>query len=191
MSTVVSPLSYGVTDVAVDETVDNEISIRNNSAHSTSLNSVLYKSTTKKGWGTMSKKLNARGFTLIELLIVIIIIGILAAIAFVAYSGAQNKANKAAAQSTLSEVRSKLAEYNSSNGNYPVDMPTFDTWLSSSSGGNNSSLATTYVAANGYTYGATPSACDNSATPCTGYTATAKGTIFGGTTPANDISVTN
>lgn len=136
------------------------------------------------------KKSKQAGFTLIELLIVIIIIGILAAIAFVAYSGTQNKANKAAAQSTLSEVRSKLAEYDSNNGNYPTTEATFNTWLGSTSGGNNSSLATTYGSA-GYSYAATPTGCDNSATPCTGYTATAAGTLFGGTSPANDITVTN
>jgi type IV pilus assembly protein PilE len=139
----------------------------------------------------MRKKLDARGFTLIELLIVIIIIGILAAIAFVAYSGSQNKANKAAAQSTLSEVRSKLAEYNSDNGNYPTTITSFDTWLASSSGGNNTSLSTSYTTANSYTYTPSPSGCDDSATACSGYTATAKGTLFGGATPTDDISVTN
>lgn len=139
----------------------------------------------------MSKKLDARGFTLIELLIVIIIIGILSAIAFVTYSGAQNKAHKAAAQSTLSEISSKLGEYNADNGNYPTTQASLDTWLQSSSGGNNNTLATTFATGNGYTYAATPTGCDNSATPCSGYTATAAGTIFGGTSPANDISVTN
>jgi type IV pilus assembly protein PilE len=139
----------------------------------------------------MVKKLDARGFTLIELLIVIIIIGILAAIAFVTYSGSQNKAHKAAAQSTLSEVASKMAEYNSDNSNYPTTIAAFDSWLQSSSGGNNNSLATSFTGANGYTYAPTPTGCDDSATPCTGYAATAAGTIFGGTSPADDISVTN
>jgi type IV pilus assembly protein PilE len=139
----------------------------------------------------MRKKLDARGFTLIELLIVIIIIGILAAIAFVAYSGATNKANKASAQSTLAEVRTKLGEYNADNGNYPTTIAGVDTWLGSASGGNNSSLSTTFTSANGYSYSPTPSGCDNSATPCSGFTATAAGTIFGGSSPGNDISVTN
>ena|SRR5581483_4723090 len=138
----------------------------------------------------MAKKLDARGFTLIELLIVIIIIGILAAIAFVTYSGSQNKAHKAAAQSTLSEVSSKLAEYNSDNGNYPTTQAVFDTWLQSSTGGNNNTLASTFATGNGYTYSATPANCDNSATPCTGYKAVAAGTVFGGTS-ADNISVTN
>jgi len=137
------------------------------------------------------------GFTLVELLIVIIIIGILAAIAFVAYSGSQNKAHKADAQSTLAEVKNKLGEYNADNDNYPLTgasgatTSNVDTWLASSAGGNNTTLSQKFVDGNGYTYAASPSGCDNSATPCTGFTLTAKGTIFGGTSPANDITTTN
>jgi len=133
------------------------------------------------------KKSKSAGFTLIELLIVIIIIGILAAIAFVAYTGSQNKAKKAGAEATLSQVRSKLAEYNSDQGYYPVSQATFNTWLGSSSGGNNTTLSGKFTTGNGYTYTASPSGCDNSATPCSGYSATAAGTIFSGT----DITVTN
>ncbi len=135
------------------------------------------------------KQSKSAGFTLIELLIVIIIIGILAAIAFVAYTGSQNKAHKAAAQSTLSQVRSKLAEYNSDNGNYPVDQPTFITWLGSSAGGNNTSLSATFTTGNGYTYTATPSGCDNgTGGVCDGYSAVADKSIFSGSA---DITVTN
>ncbi|HEV2403371.1 MAG TPA: prepilin-type N-terminal cleavage/methylation domain-containing protein [Candidatus Saccharimonadales bacterium] len=135
-------------------------------------------------------KLKSAGFTLIELLIVIIIIGILAAIAFIAYSGAQNKANKAAAQSNLAEARNKLGEYNADNGDYPTTLASFDTWLASSTGGNNTSLSTT-LGAGGYTYTPSPTGCDDSATQCTGYSLTAAGTLFGGSSPANDITVTN
>lgn len=141
-------------------------------------------------------KKDSKGFTLIELLIVIIIIGILAAIAFVAYSGSQNKAHKADAQSTLSQVKNKLGEYNADNSNYPTTGGTDSTsnvtaWLSSAAGGNNTALSTKFTQANGYTYKATPDGCDNSATPCTGFELVAKGTIFGGQTPADDIKVTN
>lgn len=136
------------------------------------------------------KKLNNKGFTLVELLIVIIIIGILAAIAFVAYSGSQNKAKKADAQSVLSQVRSKLGEYNADQGKYPKDQATFNTWLSSTSGGNNSGLATKFVSGNGYTYTGSPTGCDTS-DDCSGYSAKAAGTIFGGASPADDITVTN
>jgi prepilin-type N-terminal cleavage/methylation domain-containing protein len=135
-----------------------------------------------------SLKSKSAGFTLIELLIVIIIIGILAAIAFVAYSGSQNKAKRAGAESTLSQVRSKLAEYNSDQGFYPADQAAFNTWLASSSGGNNTTLSGKFTAGNGYTYTASPSGCDNSATPCSGYTAVADSTIFNGSA---DITVTN
>ena len=136
----------------------------------------------------MRKKLNSKGFTLIELLIVIIIIGILAAIAFVAYSGAQNKAHKADAQSTLSEVRTKLGEYNASNGYYPANQSTFDTWMGTSDGGNNTTLAGKFVTPD-YVYTAT--GCDSSGANCSGYTAVAKGHIWGGTDGTDDITVTN
>lgn len=149
----------------------------------------------------MRKKLDSKGFTLIELLIVIIIIGILAAIAFVAYSGAQNKAHKANAQSVLSEVRSKMGEYYAANSSYPATIGDFDNWLSSSDGGNNSTLATSFTAANNYTYSVTASGCGDTvasggaittgSSACTGYSITAKGTIWGGATPADDITVTN
>lgn len=149
----------------------------------------------------MRKKLNSKGFTLIELLIVIIIIGILAAIAFVAYSGAQNKAHKASAQSTLSEVKNKLGEYYADHSTYPATIGDFDNWLNSAEGGNNSSVATAFTSANSFTYTPTPTSCGDTVasggaitagtTACTGYSATAKGTIWGGTTPADDITVTN
>jgi len=137
---------------------------------------------------TKMKKNKSAGFTLIELLIVIIIIGILAAIAFVAYTGSQNKAHKADAESTLSEVRNKLGEYNADNSNYPVDQAGVNTWMASAAGGNNTTLSTKFVSANGYTYTPSPSGCDNSATQCSGYTLKADKSIFSGTA---DITVTN
>ncbi len=136
---------------------------------------------------------DSKGFTLIELLIVIIIIGILAAIAFVAYSGSQNKAHKADAQSTLSQMRSKLGEYNADKGNYPADQPTFKTWLESSDGGNNSGMGAKLASGTGYTYAANDGttakgSCDNSTTQCAGYVITASKTIFSGDT---DLTANN
>lgn len=131
------------------------------------------------------KKNKSAGFTLIELLIVIIIIGILAAIAFVAYSGSQNKAKKADAEATLSQSRSKLAEYNSNEGRYPSDKGEFTTWLGGDTGGNNDALAGKLGNA-GYTYTGTPAGCDTTDT-CTGYSLTAAGSLFSGT----DITVGN
>lgn len=140
----------------------------------------------------MSKKLNSKGFTLIELLIVIIIIGILAAIAFVAYSGSQTKAHQASAQSTISEAKNKLAEYNADNGNYPIDQATFDTWLASSAGGNNTGLSNTFTTANGYTYTAYQSdgatSCSTDATTCAAFKVVGDHTKFQG---SSDITVTN
>lgn len=147
-----------------------------------------------------NKKLNSSGFTLIELLIVIIIIGILAAIAFVAYTGSQNKAHKADAQSTLAEVKNKLGEYNADNSSYPATIGDVDNWMKSNSGGNNTTLGGKFTAANNYGYSVTPVGCGDTVaadgsvtagTACTGFTLTAKGTIFGGATPADDITVQN
>jgi prepilin-type N-terminal cleavage/methylation domain-containing protein len=135
------------------------------------------------------KKSDDKGFTLIELLIVIIIIGILAAIAFVAYNGTQNKAKQSAAQSTVSEAQSKLAEYNGDNGYYPTTLATFDTWLASSTGGSNTSLSTLFVGP-AYTYTPTPTSCDDNVTNCTAYTITYTYTASNGGGTAN-ITATN
>ncbi len=148
----------------------------------------------------MRKKLNSQGFTLIELLIVIIIIGILAAIAFVAYNGATNKAHTAAAQSELSEIKNKLAEYYASYSSYPavgatVATSNVDNWIASAAGGNNTTMATTFVAStNGYGYAVTPTGCGDAVdssgnvtpgtTACTGFTLTA------GTAVAPDGAIT-
>ncbi len=151
----------------------------------------------------MTKKLNSKGFTLIELLIVIIIIGILAAIAFVAYSGATNKAHQAAAQSTLAEVKNKMAEYYATNSSYPAAGATgtttvnVDNWLASSAGGNNATMSTTFTDGNGYQYSVTPSGCGDTvasggaisagAAACTGFSLTATPTAA----PLGAITVTN
>lgn len=133
----------------------------------------------------IQKSKKSAGFTLIELLIVIIIIGILAAIAFVAYSGSQNKAKKADAEATLSQTRSKLAEYNSDNGRYPSDKAELTTWLGGDDGGNNDSLATKLGNA-AYTYDPSPDDCEDDDS-CTGYSLTAAGSLYSG----DPISVTN
>jgi type IV pilus assembly protein PilE len=153
------------------------------------------------------KKLNKGGFTLIELLIVIIIIGILAAIAFVAYSGSQNKAHKADAQSTLSEVKNKLAEYNADHSSYPAGMSDLKNWLASSEAGNNKALVQTLTdAGTNYTYQPTASddtncttgdtvATDGTVTAgsasCAGYKLTAVASIWGDSNTADNITVTN
>jgi type IV pilus assembly protein PilE len=136
------------------------------------------------------KKNKQSGFTLIELLIVIIIIGILAAIAFVAYTGSQQKAHKASAQSELSEMQNKLSEYNADNGYFPTTQSVFATWLTSSDGGNNTTISGLLTASpSGYTYTATPASCDNSATTCTGYSITASASNLDFT--GGDITVQN
>lgn len=129
------------------------------------------------------KKLNLsqKGFTIVELLIVIVIIGILATIGFVAFSGAQNRANKSKAESTVSQVKSKLGEYYAINNTYPADETAVTTFLTSDAGGNNDSLATTF-GADGYSY-----ECADDGDDCdSGFTLTAAGSLWG----KDDESVT-
>lgn len=121
-------------------------------------------------------KSKSGGFTLIELLIVIIIIGILAAIGFVAYTGSQNRAKKASAETTLSQAKTKLGEYNADNGQYPADELAFTTWLTDED--NNAKLADKFETAD-FQYTVTGGG--------NGYTITAVGTPFGGA----DITMTN
>lgn len=131
-------------------------------------------------------KANAKGFTIVELLIVIVIIGILATIGFVSFSSAQNKAKKSKAQSTVSQVKSKLGEYFTENNNYPADKSAVSTYLTGNGG---SSTATEFGNA-AYTYTASPASCDNTSADCTGYTLTAAKTYWNGGTSESDISVT-
>jgi type IV pilus assembly protein PilE len=120
-------------------------------------------------------KLNNKGFTIVELLIVIVIIGILATIGFVAFSGAQNKANKSTAQSTLSQVKSKLGEYYATNNTYPSDKAAVSTFLTSEEGGRNEDLNTKFSNA-AYSYVCNDEedgGCDG------GFTITAAGSLWG------------
>ena len=134
-------------------------------------------------------KLRQTGFTIVELLIVIVIIGILATIGFVAFSGAQNKAKKSKAQSTLSQVKAKLGEYNAENDSYPADKAAVITYLKSASGGNNTALGNSLDSTttppgemSAITYSCT-------GTPCTAFTLTAPGSMWG--TSTESIAVTN
>lgn len=61
-----------------------------------------------------------KGFTLIELLVVIAIIAILAALILVALNAAQRGSRDSRRQSDINQYKTALANYFSSNGNYPT-----------------------------------------------------------------------
>jgi type IV pilus assembly protein PilE len=130
-------------------------------------------------------KLGSKGFTIVELLIVIVIIGILATIGFVSFSSAQNKAKKSKAQSTVSQVKSKLGEYFAENNSYPSAKADLVTYLN----GNGGATTATEFGDSNYGYSATPSGCTTAADDCTAFTLTADADYWnGGSDP--DLSVT-
>lgn len=117
-----------------------------------------------------TNKLSSKGFTIVELLIVIVIIGILATIGFVSFSSAQNKAKKSKAQSTVSQVKSKLGEYFSENNSYPASQGDVVTYLEGNGG---SSTADEFGNTSNYTYTAEPAGCTTAADDCTSFEITA------------------
>ncbi len=138
----------------------------------------------------ISLKKRQSGFTIVELLIVIVIIGILATLVIVTFSGIQQRARDTQRKTDINAAQSHVEAYYANFGNYPLlaDVQS-DTWRSTNMKGldpeslidpkgtltiQGSSNATQY----GYTV--TPAACDNSATPCDGYSLTA--TLEGGGT---------
>lgn len=132
------------------------------------------------------QKLNAKGFTIVELLIVIVIIGILATIGFVSFSSAQNKAKKSKAQSTVSQVKSKLGEYFADKNSYPSSKGDVTTYLQ----GNGGASTAGEFGGDAYGYTATPTGCTTAANDCTGFTLTAAKTYWNGGTDDADLSVT-
>lgn len=134
-------------------------------------------------------KLGQKGFTIVELLIVIVIIGILATIGFIAFSGAQNRAKKSNAEATVSQIKSKLGEYNAENDSYPDDKAAVITFLTSDEGGKNDSLAAK-INTGGELEGITYTCTQGGGTdPCTAFSLSAPGSIWGAS--GESFTVTN
>ena len=145
------------------------------------------------------KQRKEQGFTIVELLIVIVVIGILAGLVITTYNGIQQKARNTERQTDLKAVQGQLEAYFAQKGYYPTSGGQASATLGL---GATSADNVTFIQANmkgldkealrdpkadagnyavgttanskEYSYAATPSSCDNSATTCDGYTLTAK-----------------
>ena len=143
----------------------------------------------------MSSKLKQQGFTIVELLIVIVVIGILAALVITTFTGIQQKARNTERTTDVNAIQGQVEAYYAVSGKYPTlanvndstfrstNMKGLDPEALKDPKGSAQTLVGT-AAANSYAYSATPAACDNSTTDCTGYTLTAtyEGTVNGSAT---------
>lgn len=75
-----------------------------------------------------------KGFTLIELLVTISIIAIITAIGFVAYSTVSKQGRDAKRQSDLKAIQSALEQYRADVGNYPANLPSVGSPITSPDG---------------------------------------------------------
>lgn len=116
-----------------------------------------------------------RGFTLIELVVVIAIIGIITAFVSLNFVGIRQRGRDAQRKSDIRQIQSAFELYRSDEGNYPATFTSCGASVSFTS----SDGSVTYLkrvpcdpldGTTPYNYIAEPSGCDNSGTPCSGYT---------------------
>lgn len=75
-----------------------------------------------------------KGFTLVELLVVISIIAVLSAIGFVTYQSILKEGRDAKRQSDLRTIQSALEQYRADQGNYPANLPSVGSPITSPDG---------------------------------------------------------
>lgn len=95
----------------------------------------------------------------------------------------QKSSQKTEVQSTLASAQTQLEVYRADNGgSYPASKSVFLSWLKSSTGGHDASLAKT-IQSSSYQYSSTPKVCGGSHQTCSGYSLSASASTYGGKTP--------
>lgn len=138
----------------------------------------------------VSLKHKSKGFTIVELLIVIVVIGILATLVIVTFTGIKEKARDSKRKNDINAIAAALETYNSDKNTYPTLAHLTDgAWVTSHMKGFKPEALTdpkakTLALVNGstasdtqYAYSVTPAGCDDAddtTTPCTNYTISAK-----------------
>ncbi len=147
----------------------------------------------------VSLKKRSEGFTIIELLIVIVVIAILATLVIVTFTGIQQRARDSQRQTDINALDSHIEAYFATNGNYPTstnletpswvssnlkgldqaalaDPNTPASKISASQTGISDTVSTTQYGYDVYGLavdGTGHIACDDTTTPCVGFTLTA------------------
>ena len=118
-----------------------------------------------------------KGFTVVELLVTLAIIGILSAIAFPSYQSHVRKGTRASAQALMMQIADREAQYLLDARNYAVGSSALTTLNVSVPTDVSSKYTITVTAADGSSTASTPPTYTVTATPISGGSQVADGTL--------------